>query len=168
MRIEKEPAGALFSGDSITLLAHTGKHIEVQGESVGARWSERGHWQTFTIEGYGGRAIHAGDLVFIKAHTGALLNVQNTVVQATGQANGNSEMFIIHKSHDENGPVFPGDNIFLRTHTGNNVDVEGDAVQARWSEDGPWQTFIIDRVAGTSRRLAGASDGENHSTFFVV
>jgi len=173
MRIEKEPADALFSGDSVTLLAHTGKRIEVQGESVGARWSEPGHWQTFTIEGYGGRAVYAGDPVFIKAHTGALLHVQNTAVQATGQSNGNSEMFIIRKSHDENGPVSPGDTVFLRALTGMDIEVEGNAVQARFSEDGTWQSLVIERLARASRRLEAAIDGEERSTsgtstFFVV
>merc|ERR1712036_44893 len=57
MRIEKEATGALFSGDSLHLIAHTGNRLEVEGISVGARWSEAGLWQTFIIENDGGRVI---------------------------------------------------------------------------------------------------------------
>merc|ERR1711998_632095 len=97
MGIEVEAVGAVFSGDSIHLLAHTGNRIEVEGTSVQARWSEAGLWQTFTIQNYGGRAIFSGDAVFLQAHTGMMVDVQDTDVQARWQDWGDWQRFFIQK-----------------------------------------------------------------------
>merc|ERR1711976_577180 len=117
MRIEKEAVGALFSGDSVHLLAHTGNHVEVDGEFVGARWPEAGAWQTFTIENYGGRIISSGDFVFLRAHTGLLLHVQDAAVLAMWSEYGEWQRFVIQKK-DGNGPIMPGDSITLHANTG--------------------------------------------------
>merc|ERR1712185_830796 len=116
-----EAAGALFSGDSVHLLAHTGNYIEVDGEFVGARWPETGAWQTFTIENYGGRVISSGDFVFLRAHTGSLLHVQDTAVLAKWSDYGEWQRFVLEK-RDGDGPVMPGDAIFLRAHTWKYVE----------------------------------------------
>merc|ERR1711988_577531 len=85
MMIEKEPIGALFSGDFVHLLAHTGNRIEVEVTSVQARWPEAGLWQTFIIENYGGRIIYSGDTIFLRSHTEKMLHVQNTSVLAVAR-----------------------------------------------------------------------------------
>merc|ERR1712054_470786 len=98
MSIEKEVIGALHSGDSIHLLAHTGKLIELEGTGVGARWSERGLWQTFTVETYGGGAVYSGDAVFLKAHTGRFIEVSGVAVQANWWEVGEWQTFVLEKS----------------------------------------------------------------------
>merc|ERR1712110_1267023 len=97
MKIEVEAVGAVFSGESIHLLAHTGNRIEVEGTSVRTRWSEAGPWQTFTIESFGGRAIFSGDTIFLKAHSGNLLHVQDSAVRAEWDDHGIWQAFVIQK-----------------------------------------------------------------------
>lgn len=116
---------------------------------MNARWSERGLWQTFAIESYGGRVIYSGDAVFLKAHTGKMLEVQGVAVQARWHDYGHWQKLIIEK--DGSGPILPGDSIFLRAHTGNMLEVQGQSVRARWSERGVWQTLVVEKM--TSRRL---------------
>jgi len=148
----KEATGALFSGDSVTLLAHTTKRIEVEGSSVNARWSEAGVWHTFTIENYGGRSISYGDAIFLKAHTGKLLHVQETSVLAEWEDYGAWQTFVIENQGElRSGPVMPGDSIFLRAHTGRFVEVHDLAVKASWFEKGAWQALTIEKSA--QRRL---------------
>ncbi|CAK0843123.1 unnamed protein product [Prorocentrum cordatum] len=49
--VEKEANdGAIWPGDVVFLMAHTGKCIDVQGDVVSARWPMHGPWQAFTIE----------------------------------------------------------------------------------------------------------------------
>merc|ERR1712093_169084 len=103
MVIQAEAANALFSGDAVHLLAHTGNRIEVDGTSVGARWGEAGLWQTFTMENYGGRAIYSGDIVFLQAHTSKVLHVQDTLVLAEWNDYGAWQMFRVEKK-DGGGP----------------------------------------------------------------
>merc|ERR1712072_1281876 len=104
MVVQREVVGALFSGASIHLVAHTGKRLEVEGDAVQARWSDAGAWQTFTIENYGGRAIFSGDSVFMKAHTGKMLHVQGTDVLASWSDYGAWQKFTIEKGPtDEDG-----------------------------------------------------------------
>jgi len=156
MKLEKEVAGALFSGSFINLLAHTGKRIEVDPSgSVHAHWSEKGIWQTFAIENYGGRNIVSGDAVFLKAHTGALVHVEQNVVRAKWNEYGNWQRFII-ESKRGNGPIMPGSQVFLRAHTGKMIDVEGVMVQARFSDKGLWQSLTVEK--STSRRLTAVPE----------
>jgi len=42
----KDGAGVIHAGDAVSLRAHTGKHIDVQGDAVQARWKDTGLWQT--------------------------------------------------------------------------------------------------------------------------
>jgi hypothetical protein len=158
MQIEKEVSDAVFSGARISLLAHTGKRIEVEGSSVQARWSEAGLWQTFTIQNYGGRAIFSGDAVFLKAHTGMMVDVQDTDVQARWQAWGDLQRFFIQKK-DGSGAVVPGDRVVLQAHTGKMLDVQGHAVAANWHDAGDWQTFTLEKGVepSASRRLFEAA-----------
>merc|ERR1712072_1021539 len=88
MVIQREVVGALFSGASIHLLAHTGKHIEVEGNAVRARWTDRGQWQTFVIENYGGRAIFQAMRCFsklIQMHLSMLMVRQSRLLGRIGE-----------------------------------------------------------------------------------
>ena len=40
----------LHSDSTVFLKTHTGKHIDVEGDTVRAWWDDRGDWQTFVIE----------------------------------------------------------------------------------------------------------------------
>ena len=51
------------SGDTVYLKAHTGKHIDVQGTAVKARWNGQGGWQALTMEKAGGGAVYDGDII---------------------------------------------------------------------------------------------------------
>lgn len=46
----KDGKGAVMPGDTIFLKAHTGKTIEVEGDTVQCRWSDKGLWQDLIIE----------------------------------------------------------------------------------------------------------------------
>jgi hypothetical protein len=54
---KKDGSGEILSGDSVTLQAHTGKFIEVEGTGVQARFAGRGDWQTLVIEKAAGRQL---------------------------------------------------------------------------------------------------------------
>lgn len=154
-------SGAIVSGDLIHLaVPHTGNLIEIEGIIVQARWSERGLWQTLTIERKhgGGRVLFSGDTVFLRAHTGQLLDVQDVDVQAQWSDRRFSQEFVIERK-DGPGAVLPGDSIFFRVHTGKRIDVQGDRVQARWLQQVDLQTLIIERQS-LSRRL-GVTHGIN-------
>jgi len=151
MQIERQVVGAVVSGDSIQLSAHTGKKLDVEGTAVQARWGETGLWQTFSIESFGGGAIFSGDAVFLKAHTGKLVDVQDVEVQARWEDRGTWQTLHIEKK-EGSGAVMPGDTIFLRAHTNKMVEVDGVAVQARWGETGLWQSLVIQKAA--PRRLS--------------
>jgi len=159
MQIQKEAVGAVFSGNSIHLTAHTGNLIEVEGTAVQARWTEKGLWQKFTIESYGGRAIFSGDGVFLKAHTGMFVDVQDVEVQARWGERGDWQKFYIERK-DGSGAVMPGDTIFLRSYTNKVVEVDGVAVQARWDDTGLWQSLVIEKAA-SSRRLSESAPDES-------
>merc|ERR1712232_1531761 len=142
-QIEVEAVDALFSGNSIHLLAHTGNRIEAEpwGGLVRARWSEPGLWQTFTIESYAGRAIYSGDMVWLKSHNGALVHVQGTAVMANWGEYGDEQRFIIQKTSGS-GAIKPDDLICLRAYNGRFVDVEGTEVQVRWLEPATWKHML--------------------------
>jgi subtilisin family serine protease len=48
--IEKNGDGAIMPGDRIHLRTHHGHHIDVQGTTVSAQWSDRGRYQGLVIE----------------------------------------------------------------------------------------------------------------------
>jgi len=150
MLMEKEDAHAIFSGDSVVVTAHTGKQLEVEGISVGARFNDHGLWQTFVIDNNGGRAITSGDAVYLVAHTGSMVDVDDSEsAQARWHDRGNWQRFFIHKNGGRT--IFPGDSIFLEAHTGKLIDIQGTEVKACWTERGTWQSLVIGKV--TSRRL---------------
>jgi len=163
LRIEKEIAGSVRSGDFVNLLAHTGNYVEVESESVAARWNDRGDWQRLKIETFGGRGIFSGDRIFLTAHTGKMLDAEDAVsdVQARWHDFGGGwQTFVIEKIGG--GLIFPGDRIFLKASTGTFVDVEGTSVRARWTEKGDWQSLIIDEAS--ARRLQEAIQDVKNAT----
>jgi hypothetical protein len=85
-RIEKNGEGAIFSGDTVFLKAHTGKYVDVLpwyiwwlGSAVAARYDGRGSWQALTIEKKSGSgSILPDDTVVFRAHTGNMIDVQSS------------------------------------------------------------------------------------------
>jgi len=51
LKIEKDTAGPIESGDKVYFLAHNGNNIEADPshQTVRARWQDHGNWQRFTI-----------------------------------------------------------------------------------------------------------------------
>merc|ERR1712185_228742 len=122
-------------------MAHTGKFVDVEGNSVQARWAEQGAWQKMTIASKMGGVLHSGASVFLIAHTGKMLDTGSEAVQARFTDMGDWQQFSILNGHD--GEIREGDTVWLRAYTGKFVDVEGTSVRARWYEQGAWQSFII-------------------------
>merc|ERR1711981_189464 len=99
MVIEAEAADALFSGDAIHLLAHTGNRMEVQGTSVGARWSEAGAWQTFRVERKAGDGpLMPNDTIFLQAHAGRYVEVDGVAVKASWFEKGAWQALTVEKA----------------------------------------------------------------------
>lgn len=48
--LRKDVSGPIMPGDSIFLLAHTQKVLDVQGSTVRANWLDYGPWQTLIVE----------------------------------------------------------------------------------------------------------------------
>ena len=98
---------SISSGDTISLRAHTGKYIDVQGTTVKARGNDQGGQQALTIEKTGNGAIQAGDTIYLRAHTGKYIDVQGTTVKAHGNDQGGQQALTIEKSGDTNHPQCP-------------------------------------------------------------
>merc|ERR1719316_2491033 len=96
--IDKAPIDAITSGDHVYFTAHTGKQLEVESETVRARWNDFGMWQRFRLERQGGGAIFSGDAVFITAHTGKVIDVEDDVVLAKWNDRGSWRRLIIEKN----------------------------------------------------------------------
>lgn len=148
----------ISSGDHVFLLAHTGKHIDVEGEAVRARWHDQGWFQNLKIENQDGTAIKSGDTVFFTAHTGKVLDCEKDVVQARYTDKLDWQKFVI--STAAGGIIKAGEKIFLKSaNTGKDVDVEGPQsnVQARYEDHGAWQTLTIQK-GGSSESSAGHAE----------
>ena len=133
------------SGDEIYLRTHTGSHIDVEGESVQARYDDQGDWQGLIIEKSDGGAISSGDVVYFRTHTGYHIDVEGESVRARYDDQGAWQEFVIEK--ENGGDIYVGDTVYLRAHTGKYVDVEGTSVQARYEEMGDWQALIIETTS---------------------
>ena len=79
----------------VFLRTHTGKHIDVEGDTVRARWDDHGGWQTITIEKEGGGTIGPGDTVFLKTHTGNLIDAEGDTVRARWDDRGGLQGLVI-------------------------------------------------------------------------
>ena len=71
----------LHSGSTVFLKTHTGKHIDVEGDTVRAWWDDRGDWQKFVIEKEGVGAIVQGDTICLRAHAGKHIDVEGDTVR---------------------------------------------------------------------------------------
>jgi hypothetical protein len=134
------------SGDTVFLktLSGVGKHIDVEGTVVRARWESQGDWQALVIEKEGGGSVSSGDIVYLKAHTGAHIDILDESVQARWTDKGSWQALTIEK-RTGHGAVLPGDDVCFKAHTGKRLDVQDDIIRARWSECGDWQTMRIDK-----------------------
>jgi hypothetical protein len=132
MLIQKEASDGIFSGDSVTLKAHTLHQLEAEDTLVQARYIDKGSWQTFRILSRGGRSIFSGDTIFLAAHNGNLVDVEGRSVRARYQAHGE-------------GPLLSEDTVFVKAHTGKYLDVEGEAVMARFTDRGTSQSLLVER-----------------------
>merc|ERR1712232_435951 len=75
-RIEKKSgSGTVLPDDIVCLRAHTGNHLDIEGEVVRARWDDCGDLQTLRIEREETAGIFSGDFVFMRAHTGKHVDV---------------------------------------------------------------------------------------------
>lgn len=93
--IENEGGRAIFSGDRVFLKAHTGKHLDVEGEAVRARWNDHGVQQGLVIEKAEGGVLFPGDTVFLKAHTGKHIDVEGNAVRSRWTDQGEWQSLMI-------------------------------------------------------------------------
>lgn len=141
------PSIGIQSGDSIFLKTRSGngKHLDIEGSTVQARWESRGNWQQLLIEKDGGGSIQAGDTVFLKAHTGAHIDVTGVDVQARWNEKGAWQALRIQKTSGS-GPILHDDLVcFMSSNTGTHLDVENILVQARWDDCGAWQSMRLEK-----------------------
>merc|ERR1711981_1408091 len=116
MSIVKEMGGSVKSGDAVFLRAHTGAYIDVSGESVQARWAEKGDWQKLIIEKRGGDGpILPNDLVCFRAHTDKYVHAQDSVLKAMWNECGDWQSMQIER--EVVNAVFSGHSINLLGHT---------------------------------------------------
>eukprot|EP00930_Biecheleria_cincta_P047288 TRINITY_DN32748_c0_g1_i1.p1 TRINITY_DN32748_c0_g1~~TRINITY_DN32748_c0_g1_i1.p1 ORF type:complete len:196 (+),score=30.12 TRINITY_DN32748_c0_g1_i1:25-612(+) len=82
--IDKREAGDVRPGDRIFVTASSGMRIEVNGEQVSCKSTNRGPKQEFIIERLSGglSPIAVGDIIFLKSHTGKHLDVVENDVRA--------------------------------------------------------------------------------------
>jgi len=158
------------SGDTIYLKTHTGSHIEVEEETVRARWDDQGEWQGLIIEKADGGAVYSGDTVFFRTYKNRHIDVEGQYVHARYDDQGDWQKFVIEKSSGYGEMIYVGDTIYLRAHTGKYIDVEGTDtfVQARYEQKGDWQALTIETVSGTEESGLNAYSALNSSEDFVV
>jgi hypothetical protein len=144
---------AINSGDTVFLKTRSGKgkHIDVEGVAVQARWESHGEWQAIKIEKEISGTVYSGDVVYLKAHTGAHIDVLDGVVQARWNDTGFWQAMTIEKRIGS-GAILPDDVVCFKAHTLKNLDVEDDVVRARWNECEDWQAMKIEKeVVGALR-----------------
>ena len=118
-------------GSTITLRnALTGRHLDVQGEVVRARWNDPGDWQRLVLqEGEQGHST-----VSLVAHTGCFLEASSTeglvarIQRATEygpRAAATTQSFKLERQLDGSSatqaPLFHGDMVVLKTSDGASV-----------------------------------------------
>ena len=107
--------GAISTGDTVYLKAHSGKHLDIEDTSVQARWTDHGNWQKLIVEKDGNGAISTGDTIYLKAHTGKNLDIEGTSVQARWTEHGNWQKLIIKKT-EQGLPTATNWHILLTYH----------------------------------------------------
>eukprot|EP00929_Paragymnodinium_shiwhaense_P089245 TRINITY_DN49429_c0_g1_i3.p1 TRINITY_DN49429_c0_g1~~TRINITY_DN49429_c0_g1_i3.p1 ORF type:complete len:305 (-),score=32.90 TRINITY_DN49429_c0_g1_i3:197-1060(-) len=141
-------------GDTVFLRAHTGMYLDVQGDTVMARWEDHGTWQGLTVEknplvvdGNDDGCVYSGDLVFLRSHTGLHLDASgDDSVRARWDDLGTWQgLVVVKEDAASDSPLSSGDVVFVQTHTGNYIDVQGEGVFARWPDQGDWQRMVIEK-----------------------
>ncbi|CAJ1437831.1 unnamed protein product, partial [Effrenium voratum] len=130
----------VISGDTVYLLARTGKYLEYpeHREDPRARAAIKSTRQALAIQKNGGGAIQSGDTIALKCHLGVYLDFKGTAVRARQSQAG--EWQEIRITSEAGGPIRTGDVVFLRGHEGNVLDVEKEDVKCRWP--GPWGLLL--------------------------
>ena len=136
----------IIAGDTIYLLARTGKYLEYpeHREDPRARAVIKGRRQALEIQKRGGGAIQSGDTISLKCHLGVYLDFQGTAVRARQRDIGDWQQIRI-TNEDHEGSIRTGDVVFLRGHQDNVLDVEKENVKCRWPDEGKWQRLVIEK-----------------------
>jgi len=136
----------IIAGDTIYLLARTGKYLEYpeHREDPRARAVIKGTRQALEIQKKGGGAIQSGDTISLRCHLGVYLDFQGTAVRARKSEAGEWQQIRI-TNEDHEGSIRTGDVIFLRGHQDNVLDVEKENVKCRWPDEGKWQRLVIEK-----------------------
>lgn len=134
----------VMPGDVIFLKTCRGMLLDVEAQSVQARWTLYGTWQAFILEKAGSGPITSGDSVFLKAWSGNYLRVDGTSVIVDSGRRGFDTGFAIIK--DGGGLVFSGDAVvFQALSTGKNLDMAPQGLQAQQTLLSPCTAFILER-----------------------
>jgi len=147
---------AIHSGDAIFLKVRggSGNNVEVEGDTVQARWDDYGTWQMLVVQKVEGAGIiRAGDTVTLRAHTGKRIHVEGDSVQASWNDDGLWQTFTLTKAGDSqigandvagNSPIRANDVVCLRAHTGKYIEFEDQLGKARFHECGGWQALRVE------------------------
>lgn len=142
--MECAAAHGINSGDNIYLRMHTGTYIDVEGESVKARWPQHGGWSRLVIEKGKAGPIFPDDAVSLRAHSGSYVYADYPHVRAINNATEARTLVIERKGL---GPIKAGDTIRIKSKTGFYIDIVGGDVGALWSSTQASQELRIEAEA---------------------
>mmetsp|Transcript_64573 Transcript_64573/g.114866 ORF Transcript_64573/g.114866 Transcript_64573/m.114866 type:complete len:200 (-) Transcript_64573:18-617(-) len=155
-------------GDTIFLKAYSGKHVDVRGDKMYARWTQHASSQTFVIEKYEAGPIFSGDTVYLTAHTGRRISVMGDLVRVNTTMRGIQQAMLLERHMvcpsqpipcDGDGslgrlespdagpiPLMSGETVYFKADTGNYIEVVGnDPAAARFPYKTGWQSFVVEK-----------------------
>lgn len=150
-------------GDTVYLRAFNGRYLDVEGDLVQARYSDRGRWQQFVICPFDGVApmidsddcLCDGDVVSLLAHNDNYLGVVGKKVSAKWKVVDEPCAFVV-RTHGE-GEVRHRSRIFLQSRKNSRVLAPNESdpqakekLIARWKDFGCWQRLVIEKPLSTA------------------
>jgi len=160
------PEPRVFFGESVFLRVFHGRYVDVCGQSVSAKWADKGLWQKITfcqttarsarlgIQKRAKREVRHGDLVRLRAHNGRFLTVSRGSLAALPGASRPSAKFVVHveaADWTDNGDAHAlrhRGGVFLQNKASRRVvdaDDEAEAISARWEDFGNWQRLVVEK-----------------------
>jgi glucan 1,3-beta-glucosidase len=150
-------------GDTIYLRAFNGRYLDVEGNLVQARYSDRGLWQQFVICPFdeasptmdSSDCLCDGDVVCLLAHNDHYLGVVGKKVSAKWKVVDEPCAFVVRTPGE--GEVRHRSRIFLQSRKNSRVLAPNESdpqakekLIARWKDFGSWQRLVIEKPLSTA------------------
>lgn len=122
-----EEQGNVTSGDTVFLMASTGRLVETDEESLRARWEDYGDFQRFTIAKVGGGVIYPNDEIFLMvSHVGALVGLgdDNAIVASGNLYNDRQRLRVRRPNFGSLHSVVGGNGVLMITLPGKDRSAE--------------------------------------------